>query len=755
MTDMSEYDVDDLQDSIYATDKVADPSYKEASGSTRSKKTKGWGFKSIRSLMSKRSEDDAPAYFVGKATDELVAQIGPRPDKLPIIGNLSATKQYLVCGTVVVSCLVCAAGVGFFGARQTGFAGQRTAVASAVQTLSQSIAVSSQAALLGDGAAVASMSEAVSALGVQMRYLLDGDPTTGMQGLKTARIPEVMQLDVSGKLLVEKANAILALTAALKDVDEVNTKAKTSASEVFQLAVQLESVLASTGASKAQLAAAEHIKIASERVRRNAVVILESRNPESAAVGEIVADVQSIYSAIDALSEGGGEAGVTAVADRDAKSLLTDLAESSKPLSNVSVFMAKYGVQVVDKRRDQVELLKAASSALKDAGTVASVMATKSTVYKALQFVSGIFMVIAILGVLLIGLVTTRLTKIEGWESRRKNKMNEDQIIDFSTAIEPLELGDLRLDFVSDLDALEGITGPLRSSLHGAVAALRNAVQTVKKTAGGVSEIVGASVLNTKELEQVNERQSAEIDEVLAKAEILANAFTVVIEKTIRAAEMTNESKLSSAQAAKVVAKTNESLQDSELLMQELMKSVKFLGETSHEIGQTVGQIEEITDKTSVIATNTELEAAKAGAFGAGFRVLAGEVSRLAEQSNRLLISITNLVQRNREETAGAILLVEKATGSVKAGAALANNANIELTKISISSENVAQFVDEIRQESDQQSATTVEVRQAMNRLNSLSQESRSAVTAVVANVSQIDESMGKLQKTVSTFVTE
>jgi methyl-accepting chemotaxis protein len=302
---------------------------------------------------------------------------------------------------------------------------------------------------------------------------------------------------------------------------------------------------------------------------------------------------------------------------------------------------------------------------------------------------------------------------------------------------------------------MEGITGVVRSSLNEAVNALRDAVQTVKQTAGDVSEIVSASVVNTKALEEANKRQSAEIDDVVVKAERLANAFTLVTEKTLRAAEMTKESKNASIEAAKVVAQTNERLKESLVQMQEVIKSVKFLGETSHEIGQFVEQIENITEMTVVIALNASLEAVKAGAAGAGFQVLAREVNRLAEQSNRLLINITTLVQRNRTETAAAIQVVEKATSSVVSGAGLAEDANEELRKISETSENVAQFVDDIRVQSEQQLVTTVEVRQAMGRLGVLSNDSRDAVAAVVDNVTQINSSMGKLEKTVGTFVTE
>jgi twitching motility protein PilJ len=755
MTDKHEIDAEELRDSIYETQGAGDPLEPAFVTVVPAAKEKKSLFTSLKSAFSAGGREQVTEAFVGEASEELVAEIGPRPEMLPVIGHLPAGKQYLVCGAIVVSCLLGAAATGFYGARQIGFSGQRTAVASAVQTLSQTIAVSSQAALQGDSVAIGKMADSSRALSAQMNLLLDGDSSTGMSGMKGVQIREVISLDGSTKQLVDKSHSILEIAPALKQIDDIAAKASSGATDMFQLAVQLESVLSSSGAAKGQLAAVQHIKIAAERIRRNSVLILESRKPDQIAYSQLVSDFVSVKKAVEALGEGGGESGIAAVSDRDGKIFVSQLDSSVRSLAEVSSFVEKNGSAIVAKRQDQIALLKAASDALKDAGTVSEIMSAQATAYRGLQLVAGVFMLASILGVLLIGLVTTRLTKIEGWESRRKNKMNEKEIISFMEAIEPLEAGDLTQDFVSDLDAMEGITGVVRSSLNEAVNALRDAVQTVKQTAGDVSEIVSASVVNTKALEEANKRQSAEIDDVVVKAERLANAFTLVTEKTLRAAEMTKESKNASIEAAKVVAQTNERLKESLVQMQEVIKSVKFLGETSHEIGQFVEQIENITEMTVVIALNASLEAVKAGAAGAGFQVLAREVNRLAEQSNRLLINITTLVQRNRTETAAAIQVVEKATSSVVSGAGLAEDANEELRKISETSENVAQFVDDIRVQSEQQLVTTVEVRQAMGRLGVLSNDSRDAVAAVVDNVTQINSSMGKLEKTVGTFVTE
>jgi len=242
---------------------------------------------------------------------------------------------------------------------------------------------------------------------------------------------------------------------------------------------------------------------------------------------------------------------------------------------------------------------------------------------------------------------------------------------------------------------------------------------------------------------------------VVGRVADLTTAIDQVTGNTLLAANMTQSAKAASDAGALVVSQTNAKMTEIRTSMQDVLKSVKHLGETSHEIGSIVEAIETITDRTQVIAVNASLEAAKAGAAGQGFQVLAGEVNRLAEQSNEALRTITALVQRIQGETASTIRVVEDSTNSVVDGARLSESANVELTKISQLSENLQGIMKQIREQSEQQSGNAGSVRESMDRLSELSKEFQSSVGRMVTGVQQIDASMGTLQSTVSVFNTE
>lgn len=88
----------------------------------------------------------------------------------------------------------------------------------------------------------------------------------------------------------------------------------------------------------------------------------------------------------------------------------------------------------------------------------------------------------------------------------------------------------------------------------------------------------------------------------------------------------------------------------------------------AHRIGETLQVLEDIVERTHVLATNASIEAARAGTKGAGFAVIASEVRKLSESSRDSLGDIAGLL---RSIAAGA-----------DQSAALAANASAEARRL-------------------------------------------------------------------------
>ena len=111
-------------------------------------------------------------------------------------------------------------------------------------------------------------------------------------------------------------------------------------------------------------------------------------------------------------------------------------------------------------------------------------------------------------------------------------------------------------------------------------------------------------------------------------------------------------------------------------------------------IAEKITIISEIARKTSILATNAAIEAAKAGNKGRGFSVIANEIRQLAETSNHAASEIGDISNKNVEIAKHSINLlnavmpdIEKTSKLVKliTEASIEQDLNVQEINISVS----------------------------------------------------------------------
>ena len=154
------------------------------------------------------------------------------------------------------------------------------------------------------------------------------------------------------------------------------------------------------------------------------------------------------------------------------------------------------------------------------------------------------------------------------------------------------------------------------------------------------------------------------------------NSMTDSTAKTLAGVTgMSHEVRLASQKGRDTVQQTARGMNDIRGTIQETGKRIKRLGERSQEITGIVKLIDDIAERTSVLALNANMQAAMAGEAGRGFRVVADEVQRLAERSKEATDQIGKLVGAIQSETNDTILTMDRAIGEVVKGGELAEKA--------------------------------------------------------------------------------
>jgi twitching motility protein PilJ len=162
--------------------------------------------------------------------------------------------------------------------------------------------------------------------------------------------------------------------------------------------------------------------------------------------------------------------------------------------------------------------------------------------------------------------------------------------------------------------------------------------------------------------------------------------------------------------------------------------------------------IGDIADRTSILALNASIQAARAGEAGRSFAVVAEEVERLAERSTNATKQISSLVNTIQSETNEAVIAMEESTYEVVQGSQVADKAGQALSEIESVSSRLAELIQSISLASIQQARGSDNLSKAMNEISEVTQHTAIGTKQTANAISQLTSLADSLRDSVSTF---
>ncbi|WP_264210484.1 methyl-accepting chemotaxis protein [Leisingera thetidis] len=312
---------------------------------------------------------------------------------------------------------------------------------------------------------------------------------------------------------------------------------------------------------------------------------------------------------------------------------------------------------------------------------------------------------------------------IAALEEQNALREESEQVIErLRSGLQRLSQGDL-CDRISS--PFSGDYDPLRVNYN----------ETVDKLNELMSEVVQAGARIQRQSDEI---QAASVD-LSARTESQA----ATLEETAAALEEMTASVNSSARNAQEVQSAVEiarkDVESSGRVVEGAIAAMNEIENSSSQISQIIGVIDDIAFQTNLLALNAGVEAARAGEVGRGFAVVASEVRALAQRSSDAANEIKALISASTDHVQDG---VQKVDG---AGQALAT----VVSQVS----NIAELVSGISSEAAEQAQGLNEINIGVSQLDAVTQQNASMVDESSSAIRAMTDETAGLNQLVGQFV--
>ncbi|WP_329494138.1 methyl-accepting chemotaxis protein [Caproiciproducens sp. CPB-2] len=264
----------------------------------------------------------------------------------------------------------------------------------------------------------------------------------------------------------------------------------------------------------------------------------------------------------------------------------------------------------------------------------------------------------------------------------------------------------------------------IKQSFHSILISLNDTLGQIDQAAEQVSTGAGQVPQGAQALAQGAAEQASSVEELTATiAEISEN---------IRSnAEQADG-------ASKNVNTVLFEIETSNRHMEEMVAAMGRISESSGQIGKIIQTIEDIAFQTNILALNAAVEAARAGAAGKGFSVVADEVRNLASKSARAAKDTTALIAGSMEQ--------------VEHGTKIADETAKSLLRVVKSAKEVTGTIEKISDATNQQSAAIAQVTLGVGQISDVVQTNSATAQESAAESEELSAQAQSLKKLAGQF---
>ncbi|MGZ4194867.1 MAG: methyl-accepting chemotaxis protein [Solirubrobacteraceae bacterium] len=297
---------------------------------------------------------------------------------------------------------------------------------------------------------------------------------------------------------------------------------------------------------------------------------------------------------------------------------------------------------------------------------------------------------------------------------RASREALQTAVLNYSQFAAAVASGDLTATVNTNGDAdLRGLTDSL-NTMVGGLAEISGEIQAgVQEISASTEEILGSVSRHSESAGQ----QSAAIGQTSATVNELRAAADAMAARARDVARQAAESVQVSTDGTEAVAAISIAMGEIRARVGGMAKDISALSERTQQIGVITNTVNDLADRSKLLALNASIEAARAGEHGRGFAVVAEHVRGLADQSKDAVSQVETILNDVRDATNAAVAASDQGTHVVEKGLALAQDAGQGILSLTDTIRDASLAAEEIAELARQQSLGMDEIALAMGNM--------------------------------------